>query len=104
MAYNFLAPERDQLYLLPPPVADWLPEDHLAPPPGAEVDPLRPLRVLEQLLWPEDQIAVPRPRKPTARGGNAEGGSWTMEPRKNMGLLPTEGLSASQLAPYRGTI
>ncbi|MCL4368852.1 MAG: transposase [Actinobacteria bacterium] len=30
MAYNFLAPERDQLYLLPPSVTDWLPEDHLA--------------------------------------------------------------------------
>ncbi len=30
MAYNFLAPERDQLYLLPPSIADWLPEDHLA--------------------------------------------------------------------------
>ena len=30
MAYNFLTPERDQLYLLPPSMADWLPEDHLA--------------------------------------------------------------------------
>ena len=30
VAYNFVAPERDQLYLLPPSVADWLPEDHLA--------------------------------------------------------------------------
>ena len=30
MAYNFVAPERDQLYLLPPSIADWLPEDHLA--------------------------------------------------------------------------
>lgn len=30
MAYNFIARERDQLYLLPPSVADWLPEDHLA--------------------------------------------------------------------------
>jgi transposase len=30
MAYNFLAVERDQLYLLPPSVADWLEEDHLA--------------------------------------------------------------------------
>jgi len=30
MAYKFLAVERDQLYLLPPSVADWLPEDHLA--------------------------------------------------------------------------
>jgi len=30
MAYNFVAPERDQLYLLPPPLSDWLPEDHLA--------------------------------------------------------------------------
>ena len=30
MAYNFVAPERDQLYLLPPSQADWLPEDHLA--------------------------------------------------------------------------
>jgi len=29
VAYNFLAPERDQLYLLPPSVTDWLPEDHL---------------------------------------------------------------------------
>ena len=30
MAYNFLEVERDQLYLLPPSVADWLEEDHLA--------------------------------------------------------------------------
>jgi hypothetical protein len=30
MAYNFLAVERDQVYLLPPSVADWLDEDHLA--------------------------------------------------------------------------
>src|ERR1700685_4660591 len=30
MAYNFLAVERAQLYLLPPSVADWLEEDHLA--------------------------------------------------------------------------
>lgn len=30
MAYNFLAVERDQIYLMPPSVADWLPEDHLA--------------------------------------------------------------------------
>jgi transposase len=29
MAHNFLVPERDQLYLLPPSLADWLPEDHL---------------------------------------------------------------------------
>jgi transposase len=30
MAYNFVTPERDQLYLLPPSLSDWLPEDHLA--------------------------------------------------------------------------
>jgi hypothetical protein len=30
MAYNFVIPERDQLYLLPPSLSDWLPEDHLA--------------------------------------------------------------------------
>ena len=30
MAYNLLTPERGQLYLLPPSMADWLPEDHLA--------------------------------------------------------------------------
>ena len=30
MAYNFLAVEGDQVHLLPPSVADWLPEDHLA--------------------------------------------------------------------------
>jgi transposase len=30
MAYNFVSPERDQLYLLPPSLTDWLPEDHLA--------------------------------------------------------------------------
>lgn len=29
MAQNFLLPERDQLYLLPPSLTDWLPEDHL---------------------------------------------------------------------------
>jgi len=30
MAHNFMAPERDQLYLLPPSMADWLDEDYLA--------------------------------------------------------------------------
>jgi transposase len=30
VAYNFLADDRDQLYLLPVSVAEWLPEDHLA--------------------------------------------------------------------------
>lgn len=30
MAFNFLPAERDQLYLLPPSVKDWLPDDHLA--------------------------------------------------------------------------
>lgn len=30
MAYNFVAADREQLLLMPPSVADWLPEDHLA--------------------------------------------------------------------------
>jgi len=30
MAYNFVAVDREQLLLMPPSVADWLPEDHLA--------------------------------------------------------------------------
>jgi hypothetical protein len=30
MAYKFVVPERDQLYLLPTSLSDWLPEDHLA--------------------------------------------------------------------------
>ena len=30
MAYNFLACDRDQAFLLPPDVRDWLPSDHLA--------------------------------------------------------------------------
>lgn len=30
VAHNFLAPERDQLFLLPPSLIDWLAEDHLA--------------------------------------------------------------------------
>lgn len=30
MGYNFVSADRDQLMLLPPSVADWLPEDHLA--------------------------------------------------------------------------
>lgn len=30
MAYNFTAVDREQLLLMPPSVADWLPEDHLA--------------------------------------------------------------------------
>jgi transposase len=29
MGYNFLAVERDQLYLLPPSVTEWLPDEHL---------------------------------------------------------------------------
>jgi transposase len=30
VAYNFLAVEADQLYLMPPSLAEWLPQDHLA--------------------------------------------------------------------------
>jgi transposase len=30
MAYNFLRGDRDQPFLLPPDLRDWLPEDHLA--------------------------------------------------------------------------
>lgn len=30
MGYNFVAVDREQLMLMPPSVADWLPEDHLA--------------------------------------------------------------------------
>src|SRR5438309_8660308 len=30
MAQNFLPVDRDQLYLMPPSVRDWLPEDHFA--------------------------------------------------------------------------
>jgi len=30
MAYNFLPCDRNQAYLLPPSLVDWLPEDHLA--------------------------------------------------------------------------
>ena len=30
MAYNFLPCDRDQGFLLPPDVRDWLPSDHLA--------------------------------------------------------------------------
>jgi transposase len=30
MAYNFLPAERDQLYVMPPSVREWLPDDHLA--------------------------------------------------------------------------
>jgi transposase len=29
VAYFYNAPQRDQLFLLPPSVADWLPENHL---------------------------------------------------------------------------
>jgi hypothetical protein len=30
MAYNFIACDRDQAFLLPPDVREWLPADHLA--------------------------------------------------------------------------
>jgi transposase len=30
VAYNFVACDREQLMLMPPSMADWLPEDHLA--------------------------------------------------------------------------
>lgn len=30
MAFNFVAVDRDQLLLMPPSIADWLPDDHLA--------------------------------------------------------------------------
>ena len=29
MAYNFLACDRKQVFLMPPDLRDWLPEDHL---------------------------------------------------------------------------
>lgn len=29
MAYSYRAPQRGQAFLLPPSIADWLPEDHL---------------------------------------------------------------------------
>jgi len=29
MAHTYKAPQRDQVFLLPPSIADWLPEDHL---------------------------------------------------------------------------
>ncbi len=29
MAHHYKAPRRNQLFLLPPSIADWLPEDHL---------------------------------------------------------------------------
>ena len=29
MAYNFVTADRDQLMLMPPSVAEWLPDDHL---------------------------------------------------------------------------
>jgi hypothetical protein len=30
MVYNFLRGDRDQPFLLPPDLRDWLPQDHLA--------------------------------------------------------------------------
>ena len=30
MGYNFVSADREQLMLMPPSVAGWLPEDHLA--------------------------------------------------------------------------
>ncbi len=30
MSYNFLACDREQVFLMPPDPRDWLPEDHLA--------------------------------------------------------------------------
>jgi hypothetical protein len=30
MAQNFIACDREQAFLLPPSLRDWLPEDHLA--------------------------------------------------------------------------
>lgn len=30
MSFNFLSPDRERAFLLPPSIADWLPEDHLA--------------------------------------------------------------------------
>jgi hypothetical protein len=30
MSQNFLPVDREQLYLMPPSVGDWLPEDHFA--------------------------------------------------------------------------
>lgn len=30
MGYNFVAEDHDQLFLIPPSITDWLPEEHLA--------------------------------------------------------------------------
>ena len=42
MAYNFLACDRDQVFLLPPDLREWLPADHLA---------WFVLEVVDQLVW-----------------------------------------------------
>jgi hypothetical protein len=52
MAYNFLACDRDQAFLLPPDLRDWLPAEHLA------------WFVLDVV----DQLATVTSLRPTARG------------------------------------
>jgi hypothetical protein len=55
MAYNFLACDRDQAFLLPPDLREWLPADHLA------------WFVLDAVDHPADPAALPRgPRLPGA--------------------------------------
>jgi hypothetical protein len=49
MAYNFLRGDRDQPFLLPPDLRDWLPADHVAWFILDVVDPTRPWPVLARL-------------------------------------------------------
>jgi hypothetical protein len=67
MAYNFLACDRDQAFLLPPDIRQWLPPEHLA---------WFVLDVVDQL----DLSAFLASYRADGHGPNARPGSWIRPP------------------------
>jgi hypothetical protein len=61
MAYNFVAGDRDQLLLMPPSLADWLPADHLAIPLVVRQPPLG--RICHETRPRNDEPAAINPAK-----------------------------------------
>lgn len=71
MAYNFVACDRDQHYLMPPSINEWLPQDHLARFVLGVVDQMNLsafyARHPRRRLGPRNIVTVPR--RPRVRGG-----------------------------------